>query len=74
MHPPPPFRDRGRGGGDLSGPVVGGSRKNPSFRGGHEKPIYRGGGALPKKGELGQFADLRGGLARKKRVVFLRGG
>ena len=30
------------------------------FLGGiHEKPMYRGG--LPKRGELGQFADLRGG-------------
>ena len=32
----------------------------------HEK---EGGGFL--KGRLGQFADLGGGLARKKRVVFL---
>ena len=35
-------------------------------------------GGLPKKGGLGQFADLRegggGGLARKRKVVFLRGG
>ena len=30
-------------------------------------------GGLPKKGGLGQFVDLRGGLARKG-VVFLRGG
>ena len=29
---------------------------------------------LPEKGGLGQFADLRGGLAEKKEVVFLRGG
>ena len=28
---------------------------------------------MPKKGGLGQFVDLRGGLARKKGVVFLRG-
>ena len=40
--------------------------------GGLEKPIYRGG--LPKKGGLGQFVDLRGGLARKRGVVFLMGG
>ena len=31
--------------------------------GGHEKPIERG---LPKKGGLGQFADLRGVLKRKR--------
>ena len=36
--------------------------KNPIFRGeGHKKPIYRGN--FKKKGELGQFADLRGGGA-----------
>ena len=29
---------------------------------------------LPEKGGLGQFADLRGGLAQKEGVVFLRGG
>ena len=46
--------------------------KNPSFRGGfHEEPIYRGG--FPKKGGLGQFTDLTGGMARKRGVVFLRG-
>ena len=37
------------------------------------KNQYRG-GELLKKGELGQFANLRGCLARKKGVVFLRGG
>ena len=38
----------------------------------HEKPIYRGG--LPKnEGGLGPSADLRGGLARNRRLVFLRG-
>ena len=36
----------------------------------HEKPIDRGG--LPKKGEL-DISDLRGGLAKKKGAVFLRG-
>ena len=41
--------------------------------GGVTKSQYMGG--LPKKGGLGQFTDLReGGLARKRRVVFLRGG
>ena len=40
-----------------------------------KKPIYRG--ELPKKEGLGPFPDLRrggGGLAKKKWVVFLRGG
>ena len=37
-----------------------------------EKPVEGGGWCL-KRG-LGQFADLRGGLARKRGVVFLRGG
>ena len=31
-------------------------------------------GELPKKVRLGQFADLREDLARKRGVVFLRGG
>ena len=31
-------------------------------------------GGLPKKGGLGQFVDLRGDLARKRVVVFLREG
>ena len=35
-----------------------------------KNPIYRG--VLHKKGELGQFADLKGDSA-KKRGVFLRG-
>ena len=39
----------------------------------HEKPIYRW--KFPKKGRLGQFAELRGeGLAKKRVVVFLRWG
>ena len=29
---------------------------------------------LKRGGGLGQFADLKGGLARKRGVVFLRGG
>ena len=29
-----------------------------------KKPIYRG--ELPKRGELGQFADLRGSLVKKR--------
>ena len=36
----------------------------------HEKPIYRG--DCLKRGGFEQFADLRGGLARKRGVVFLR--
>ena len=41
-------------------------------RGGiHEKPII-GGDCL--KGGLGQFANLRGDLAGKRRVVFFMGG
>ena len=35
-----------------------------------EKPIYRG--DCLKRG-FGQFADLRGGLAKKRGMVFLRG-
>ena len=31
-------------------------------------------GGIAKKGGLGQFVDLRRGLARKRGVVFLRGG
>ena len=31
----------------------------------HEKPIYRKGGLL-KNGGLGQFADLKGDLAKKR--------
>ena len=38
--------------------------------GGAHKKLKQGGG-LPKK--LGQFANLRGGLARKRGIVFLRG-
>ena len=45
-----------------------------TFRGDLEKPIYRG--RLPKEGggELGQFADLKWGLARKRGWCFWRGG
>ena len=55
-----------------------GSLKNPTFRGGEgsRKTNIEGGG-LSKKGRLGQFTDLRwgrGGLARKRGVVFLREG
>ena len=40
----------------------------------HEKTIY-GGRELPKKGVLGQLADLKGwGLAKKKREVILTWG
>ena len=53
--------------------IIGGSLKNPIFRGGgHKKPIYRE--ELPKKGGLGQFANLRGvggeGLAKKRGWCF----
>ena len=47
------------------------SLKNPIFRagvgggGGLKNPIYRG--ELPKKGELGRFAALKGGLAKKQK-------
>ena len=37
------------------------------------KNQYVGGDCL-KKGELGQFVDLSGGLSKKEGVVFLRGG
>ena len=52
--------------------IMGGSLKNLIFRvGAHEKSIYRGN--CLKRGWLGQFSDLSGGLAKKKGVVFLRG-
>ena len=49
--------------------------KNPTFRGRGKstKNQDRGGDCLKREG-LGQFADLRRGLARKRGVVFLRGG
>ena len=37
----------------------------PIFRKSNEKPIYRR--ELPKKGRLGQFADLRGRLKKNRR-------
>ena len=46
--------------------------KNPTFRGGGSWNTNIEGG-LPKKGGLGQFANLRRGLTRKRWVVFLRG-
>ena len=36
-----------------------------------KNPIYRG--VLHKKGELGQFADLKGDSAKKRGGVFERG-
>ena len=39
--------------------------------GGLMKNQYKGGG-LPKKGELGQFADLGVGLGKKEGVVLVR--
>ena len=57
--------------------------KNLNIFGVHGKIVFLGGrsqkppilrGELPKKERLGHFADLRrGSLARKRRVVFLRG-
>ena len=38
--------------------------KNLTFRVVNGKPIYRWG--LPKRGEFGQFAGLRGGLGKKR--------
>ena len=58
--------------------LQGGLCLQPNFQkgggGGFTKNQYRGGGGLPKKGGLGYFAYLRGGLARKRGVVFLKGG
>ena len=52
--------------------ILCGFTKTRVYRGGQEKLIYRR--ELPKKGELGQFADLRGGPLGKKEgvVVFER--
>ena len=47
------------------------SLKNLMFRFGSQKKQYVGG--VSKKRGLGQFADLRRGLVRKRGVVFLRG-
>ena len=41
--------------------------------GGFTKKQYIGEIAYKGEGVLGQFADLRGGLGKKERVVFLRG-
>ena len=50
----------------------GGSLKDLTSRGDHKKTNIEGG--LPKKGELGQFADLRVGLGKKwGGGVFCRG-
>ena len=46
-----------------------GSLKNLTVKGVSEKPIQR---ERLLRG-LGLFADLKGGLARKKKLVFLRG-
>ena len=51
----------------------GGSLTNLTVKGGLQKIQYRG-GRLPKKGGLELFADLKGGLARKRGFVFFRGG
>ena len=50
----------------------GGSLKNPNFSGGHEKPIYRG--DCLKRGALGQFADIKGGLVKKRGWCYWGGG
>ena len=46
-----------------------GSLKNPTFRGQFTKNQYRKWG-FPKKGGLGQFVNLRGGLAKKREWCF----
>ena len=46
------------------------NRQNPGG-GGLMKNQYKGEG-LPKKGELGQFADLGVGLGKKEGVVLVR--
>ena len=50
-----------------------GSQKNLIFREGvHKKPIYMG--ELPRGGGgPGQFADLKGGLAKKRGLFFGEG-
>ena len=53
------------------------SLKNLIFRRGGEssrKTNILGWGNCQKKGRLGQFADLRGGLVEKREVVFFEGG
>ena len=40
----------------------------------HEKPIYREELLKTGGGGLGQFTDLRGGVGKKERVGFLKGG
>ena len=54
--------------------ILGVKWKTQLIRGGFTKNQYRGG--FPKKGGLGQFADLRGGGGGKKErgMVFLREG
>ena len=47
-----------------------GSLKNPTFRGGGSQKTNIEGG-LPKKGGLGQFANLRVGLAKKRDGVLV---
>ena len=52
-----------------------GFTEKSNFQGGLKNPIYRG--ELPKKGELGRFADLKGGLAKKQKggwSLFCGGG
>ena len=57
--------------------LQGGLCLQPNFQkggGGVSRKTNIEGGGLPKKGGLGYFAYLRGGLARKRGVVFLKGG
>ena len=51
--------------------IMKGSLKNLIFKGIHKKRIHRGN--CLKRGRLGKFADLRGGLASKNGMVLLRG-
>ena len=48
-------------------------RKIQFLEGVHEKAIYRG-NCLKRGGGLGHFSDLKGGLAKKRGLGFLRGG
>ena len=53
----------------------GGFTEKSDFLGsGFTKNQYRGGGGYYLKRGLGQFPDLQGGLARKRGLLFLRGG
>ena len=53
---------------------MGFTERSDFYGGGLEKSIYKGEGDCLKRGRLGQFVDLRRGLARKRGEVFLKGG